>query len=157
MEVTKRKREEQGWECRNGLTPPRSDHFLLRQTDRNHRKSLLPVRGYPGFIQGLFQSGSYHPASRGKSSAVTRRRESIPQRQPRRQRPALPIGSSQGFWADSRSAPFRANACALCRFSAICSVGSRATRTRTTAIGAKTIGPWDLASIFFCLNLLISR
>src|ERR1700745_486842 len=31
MEVTKRKREEQGWQCRNGLTPPRSDHFLLRQ------------------------------------------------------------------------------------------------------------------------------
>ncbi len=55
------------------------------------------------------------------------------------------------------SAPFRANASALCRFSAICSVGSRATRTRTTAIGAKTIGPWDLASIFFSLNLLISR
>src|SRR5258707_15557412 len=94
MEVTKRKREEQGWQCRNGLTPPRSDHFLLRQTDRNHRKSLLPVRGYPGFIQRLFQSGSYHPASRGKSSAVSRRRESIPQRQPRRQRPALPIGSA---------------------------------------------------------------
>jgi hypothetical protein len=31
MEVTKRKREEQGWECRNGLAPPRSDHFLIRQ------------------------------------------------------------------------------------------------------------------------------
>ena len=42
MEVTKRKREEQGWECRNGLTPPRSDHFLLRQTNRIHRKSFLP-------------------------------------------------------------------------------------------------------------------
>jgi hypothetical protein len=42
MEVTKRNREEQGWECRNGLTPPRSDHFLLRQTNRIHRKSLLP-------------------------------------------------------------------------------------------------------------------
>jgi hypothetical protein len=27
MEVTKKKSEEQGWECRNGLTPPRSDHF----------------------------------------------------------------------------------------------------------------------------------
>src|SRR5258707_11325692 len=106
MEVTKRKREEQGWQCRNGLTPPRSDHFLLRQTNRNHRKSLLPVRGYPGFIQGPFQSGSYHPASGGKSSAVTRRRESIPQRQPPRQRPALPIGSSQGFWADFQLAVF---------------------------------------------------
>jgi len=42
----------------------------------------------------------------------------------------------------------------LCRFSAICSVGSRGTRTRITAIGAKTIGPWDRASIFLCLNLL---
>jgi hypothetical protein len=29
MEVTKRKREDQQRECRNGLTPPRSDHFLL--------------------------------------------------------------------------------------------------------------------------------
>jgi hypothetical protein len=38
MEVTKKKREELCWECRNGLTPPRSDHFLLRQTNRNHRK-----------------------------------------------------------------------------------------------------------------------
>lgn len=29
MEATKRKREDQDWEYRNGLTPPRSDHFLL--------------------------------------------------------------------------------------------------------------------------------
>src|SRR5260370_1319820 len=64
-----------------------------------------------------------HPSIREMPSAVTPHLGSIRRRPLRIQSLAEPIESVQGSWADSRSAPFRANACALCRFSAFVQSG----------------------------------
>jgi hypothetical protein len=62
MEVTKKKREDQGWECRNGLTPPGSDHFLLRRMlaiipNRSCRFVKNALSGFMNLLQMAQRTG----------------------------------------------------------------------------------------------------